>query len=82
MQKQLKQMLVLLSAMICLVLGVLGIFLPFLQGFIFLLMGTALLSIWSPKMRGWIFSYTQRHPRAHRVFLKTESWLQKIIGKL
>jgi uncharacterized membrane protein YbaN (DUF454 family) len=37
-----------------LVLGVIGLFLPFLQGILFLIMGLSLLSTESPRARAWL----------------------------
>ena len=37
-----------------LVLGVIGLFLPFLQGILFLVMGLSLLSTESPRAKAWL----------------------------
>ncbi len=48
---------------VCLILGMAGLFLPFLQGVLLLLVGLKLLSAESDRARrwlGWLRSYTQR----------------------
>jgi len=62
------------------VLGVLGLALPFLQGILFLAIGLILLSIASPKIRKWIESHTKRYPKFHNMVQKTEKWITNIIG--
>jgi uncharacterized membrane protein YbaN (DUF454 family) len=58
-----------------LALGVLGLFLPVLQGVLFLVLGLLILSrhaSWAERLLGWL---KQRHPRLHRVIEQAESLL-------
>ena len=43
-----------------LVLGVVGLFLPFLQGILFLVMGLSLLSTESPRAKAWLRHLEER----------------------
>ncbi len=79
MPKQLKRIFLWIAGILFLALGVAGLALPFLQGFLFLMMGIILLSLASPTMRGWIEAHTRRYPRIHAFFEKTEKW---IVGKI
>jgi len=65
-----------------LLLGIVGLALPFLQGFLFLMIGLILLSISSTRARTWIESHTRRFPRIHTAFEKLEKWILKIVGPL
>jgi len=53
-----------------LVLGVIGLFLPFLQGILFLVMGLSLLSTESPRAKAWLDYLQERtgwqRRRGHR----------------
>ncbi len=42
-------------------LGVVGLFLPFLQGIFFLIIGVYLLAKFSPKFRTWMRTYRGKH---------------------
>ena len=47
------------TGVLLLILGVIGLFLPFLQGILFLIMGLSLLSTESPRAKTWLH-YLQR----------------------
>jgi uncharacterized protein len=53
------------------VLGIVGLFLPFLQGIFFLIIGLYLLSFSMPKLRAKIHQYLSRYP-------KLDGWAHKI----
>jgi uncharacterized membrane protein YbaN (DUF454 family) len=82
MNPKLKRALLFLAAVIFIVLGLIGLALPFLQGFLFLAIGFILLSIASPAARSWIQGYTKKYPKVHRFVERTERWITKIIGQL
>lgn len=46
-------------------LGVVGLFLPFLQGVLFMLVGLALLSSESRRLRGFLERLRRRYPEVH-----------------
>ena len=52
-----------------LVLGVIGLFLPFLQGILFLIMGLSVLSTESPRAKAWLHYVQERtgwHASRHK----------------
>lgn len=64
-----------------LVLGVLGLFLPFLQGFLFLFVGLIILAkhaLWAQRCLDWI---RQRFPRLGGMIDKSEAFADRTIGK-
>lgn len=59
----LHRFLILASGWMFIVLGVLGLFLPILQGFLFLAVGAYLLSLESPMARRFVGRMRLRYPR-------------------
>jgi uncharacterized membrane protein YbaN (DUF454 family) len=57
------------------VLGILGLFLPFLQGILFLLIGLAILSSRSKMIKRFLRHLEERYPHLHE---KIEIWKVKI----
>jgi uncharacterized membrane protein YbaN (DUF454 family) len=82
MQKKAKKALVLAIGIIFIILGLFGLVLPFLQGFIFLAIGLILVSFCFPKVRVWINKHTARYPHLSSVINKTEVWILKFIGEI
>lgn len=82
MPKEIKRILVLTAGVIFLILGVLGLALPFLQGILFLVIGLILLSLASSKARKWIESHTIRYPKIHALVERMEKWITSIIGEV
>lgn len=68
------------AGVVFVILGVLGLALPFLQGILFLAIGLILLSLASSNTRIWIESHTKRYPKLHALAQKTEKWVTGIIG--
>ena len=63
------------------VLGILGLFLPILQGILFILIGLAILSSRSNLIKSFLKHLEERHPRYHE---RVEIWrekIRKIFGK-
>lgn len=77
-----KKILVFALAVIFIALGLVGLALPFLQGFLFLAIGVLLLSMYSPTVRQWLDARTVRYPKIHAVILKVESWFKRILGEV
>ncbi len=67
-------------AVLFIVLGLVGLVLPFLQGFLFLAIGILLLSLYSPTVRHWLDTHTVKYPKLHRFVGKAEAWVVKIFG--
>lgn len=82
MNKEFKRILVIAAAVIFIVLGLAGLALPFLQGFLFLAIGLILLSISSPRFRAWAMMHTVRYPKTHAMLEKLERWILGIIGRV
>ena len=80
MPKEIKRTLVRTAGAVFVVLGILGLALPFLQGILFLAIGLILLSIASSRTRAWIASHTIRYPKFHALVQKAEKWITDIIG--
>ncbi len=65
-----------------LVLGVLGLFLPILQGVLFLLVGVFLLSMVSPRARLLRQQLGARFPKARHGLDQAETWIKVRFKKL
>jgi uncharacterized protein len=61
------------AGVLLLVVGVVGLFLPFLQGILFLVMGLSLLSSESPRAKAWL-QYLQRKSGWQRRDPRAEQW--------
>jgi uncharacterized membrane protein YbaN (DUF454 family) len=57
------------------VLGILGLFLPFLQGILFILIGLTILSSRSETIRRFLRHIEERYPQHHK---QLEIWKEKI----
>ena len=79
---QFKKVLVIFAGTICLILGLLGLVLPFLQGILFIILGGVLLSLASRRIQAWIESRTRKYPALHTRIAKVQAWAQRIIGPL
>jgi uncharacterized membrane protein YbaN (DUF454 family) len=66
-----------------LVLGVLGLFLPFLQGVLFILIGLLILAKQAPWAHNLLQRFRDRHPRAGELIDRAETtmaaWWQRIV---
>jgi len=81
MEKKIKKALILTLGIIFIILGLFGLVLPFLQGFIFLAVGLVLVSFSFPRIRLTINKHAKRHPHLSSIVNKTESWIAKFIGE-
>ncbi len=81
MYKQTKRIVLVLTGILFIILGLFGLALPFLQGFLFLAIGVILLSLHSPKIRTWMDAHTLRYPKIHMAIQKLEKWIVGIIGE-
>lgn len=80
MKREFKRAAISVGAIIFIVLGLIGLALPFLQGFLFLAIGLILFSISSPRFRKWAIVHTVRYPKTHAALEKIEKWVLSIIG--
>jgi uncharacterized membrane protein YbaN (DUF454 family) len=67
-----------------LVLGVLGLFLPFLQGVLFILIGLLILAKQAPWAHNLLQRFRDRHPRAGELIDRAETtmaaWWQRVVS--
>jgi uncharacterized membrane protein YbaN (DUF454 family) len=67
-----------------LVLGVLGLFLPFLQGVLFILIGLLILAKQAPWAHNLLQRFRDRHPRAAQLIDRAETtmaaWWQRVVS--
>jgi len=70
-----KQIGVLILGWTILALGVLGLFLPFLQGILFIMIGLAILSARSEMVKRFLKHLEERHPHYHQ---HMEKWRGRI----
>lgn len=82
MRKKLKKIIVLIAGIIFILLGLIGLIIPFLQGILFLIIGFLLVLSSFPKFRLWTNEQTKNHPRLSAQIEKIEKWLTKIIGEI
>jgi uncharacterized membrane protein YbaN (DUF454 family) len=63
-------------------LGLVGLVLPFLQGILFLVVGLVLLSISSPVFARWAEQHTQKFPKVHAFVKQTEQRVARFIDRI
>jgi uncharacterized membrane protein YbaN (DUF454 family) len=59
------------------ILGILGLFLPILQGILFIMIGLAILSSRSEMIKRFLKHLENRYPRHHK---RIEIWSEKVRG--
>ena len=81
MQQKLKKLLILLTGWAFIVLGIIGLFLPILQGVLFLLIGLAILSTEYAWAHAWLQKLQARFPklssRLHAATTRVHHWLNR-----
>jgi len=82
MKRKAKKILVLAIGSIFIIFGLLGLFLPFLQGIIFLIVGFILISLCFPRVRLLLNKHTEKSPHVFKIINKAEKWIVKIIGEI
>jgi uncharacterized protein len=80
MKKKFKRILVISLGIFFLLLGVVGLVLPVLQGWLFIAIGLLLLSMYSPRLRAWIDTHTVKYPKLHAFVKKAEDWVVRVVG--
>lgn len=79
-KKQIKRLIIDVVGLIFIILGVLGLFLPFFQGIIFLIIGLYLLSLHSPSIAHFIDSLKTRYPKIGGAINKFDDKVRKLLG--
>ena len=64
-----------------LILGVIGLALPFLQGFLFLAIGAVLISLYNPRIHRALHRHIHKYRRIKKTVEKLERGIEKIFGK-
>lgn len=82
MMKTTKRAVVLIIAILFLILGVVGLVLPFLQGLLFLAVGFILLFFLFPSLREKTQKHTVKYPKFHAMMLKVEDFIGRILGDI
>lgn len=80
MLRRIKKILLVAAGVLFILMGILGLALPFLQGFLFLAIGVVLLSIVSSRIRTWVEVHTRPYPKIHRFVERTQRWVVRIVG--
>jgi len=73
--EKLKQVGILIIGWTILLLGIVGLFLPILQGVLFIMIGLAILSSRSKTIKRFLRHLEERHPHYHE---RMEKWRKKI----
>lgn len=79
-KRHMKRLLVLSLAVFFLLLGLLGLALPILQGWFFLALSLILFSMYSPSLRSWIDHHTVKYPKLHAFVHKAHDWSTRVFG--
>lgn len=82
MHKQAKKILVLTLGIMFIILGLIGLVAPFLQGILFLIIGFMILSLYFPVIRHHIQKHAQKFPHALSLVNKAEKWIAKFVGEI
>jgi uncharacterized membrane protein YbaN (DUF454 family) len=80
MRQKIKALLILGLAIIFIVIGLASLVLPFLPGWLFLVIGLLLLSVYFPRMRDWMDRRTERWPKVHALIHRIRRWMDQGIG--
>jgi uncharacterized protein len=80
LKKQLKKALILTLATVFLLLGLAGLVLPVLQGWLFLAISALLFSMYSPRIRTFIDTHTAKYPKIHTFVGRAQDWTTKVFG--
>lgn len=76
-----KRAIILAVGLCFLLLGVVGLVLPFLQGILFIAIGLILLSTFFPSLGEWVEDRTRHYPKVHHVVLKTQQFVRRTLGE-
>jgi uncharacterized membrane protein YbaN (DUF454 family) len=79
-KRQLKRVLILSVGSFFILLGIAGLFLPFLQGILFLIIGLVILSKESKTAHRILEGWKERHPELHSKFDEIKKKLKRRLG--
>lgn len=85
MKEIIKRVLILSLGWFFIILGIIGLFLPVLQGILFLFIGLVILSRASKTVKSWLEKLKNRHPKfgyyLDKAKEKVRDWKNKILGR-
>ncbi len=79
-KRKLKKYFIITLGVLFILIGLLGLVLPVLQGWFFLGIGALLLSMYSPGIRTWMDRHTTKVPRLHAFVGRAHGWTTKVFG--
>jgi uncharacterized membrane protein YbaN (DUF454 family) len=79
-KRQLKKVIVITLGVLSIIIGLAGLVLPILQGWLFLAIGGLLLSMYSPRLRAWIHRRTEPFAHIHKFVVWAEGWTERVFG--
>ena len=80
-KKHVKRIVVLVIGWTLIALGVVGLFLPVLQGVLFILLGLWVLSTESETAHRWLENARKRHPKADAKLKQWGRWWRRQLGR-
>jgi uncharacterized membrane protein YbaN (DUF454 family) len=81
MKRHVKRIVVLVIGWLLIAFGVIGLFLPVLQGVLFILLGLWVLSTESETAHRWLEHARKRHPRADAKLKQWGRWWRRKLGR-
>jgi uncharacterized membrane protein YbaN (DUF454 family) len=82
MKKKIKKIIILTLGISFILLGLLGLVVPLLQGILFLLIGVILLSFYFPQTNTILKKYLHKHPHLVEKIEKIEKKVKEFIGEI
>ncbi len=82
MKKHLKRTALQVLGVLCLLAGIAGLVLPFLQGILLIILGLVLISVSTPSVKHHIEKWTHKHPKGKALHVKLEQFVLGIVGEL
>lgn len=80
MPRRAKGILVLFAGILLVVIGLAGFAIPFLPGWLLIILGLIFLSLYFPGLRARIDSFTERWPKMHQAVHTVRTWVDQKIG--
>jgi uncharacterized membrane protein YbaN (DUF454 family) len=81
MERQIKRVVTLVIGWTLIAIGIVGLFLPFLQGILLIFLGLYLLSRESETARRWFERGRRRYPRIDAKLKKWRQWWRRRLGR-
>ncbi len=82
MRKKIKKILILTFGISFIILGLLGLVFPFLQGILFLIIGFIILSLYFPQVITILKKYLHKHPHLVEKIEKIEKKIKEFVGEI